>query len=109
MQKLYRRWFKEFEVARRPYVGDWIAALDMSSLPGQLECLQNISKTTKTKQVKHLWSKINLAQQYYADKLYIIIQTPTDDMIADGLTKPKSPYTYATFEANRIGVYALPI
>jgi len=68
-----------------------------------------ISKTTKTKQVKHLLSKINLAQQYYTDKLYIIIQTPTDDMIADGLTKPKSPYTYATFEANRIGVYALPI
>ena len=43
------------------------------------------------------------------NKLYVNIQTPTDNMIADGLTKLKSPYTYATFEANRIGVYALPI
>ena len=74
-----------------------------------LSASQIISKTTKTKQVKHLLSKINLAQQYYADKLYIIIQTPTDDMIADGLTKPKSPYTYANFEPNCIGVYKLPI
>ena len=41
--------------------------------------------------------------------MYIIIQTATDDMIANGLTEPKSPYTYATFEANRIGVYTLPI
>ena len=31
-------------------------------------------KSTKTKQVKHLLSKINLAQQYFADKLYVIIQ-----------------------------------
>ena len=68
-----------------------------------------ISKTTKTKQVKHLLSKINLAQQYFADKLYIIIQTPTADMIADALTKPKSPYNYASVEANRLGVYKLPI
>ena len=68
-----------------------------------------ITKSTKTKQVKHLLSKINLAQQYYADKLYVIIQTPTEDMIADGLTKPESPYTYATSEAYRIGVYELPI
>ena len=39
----------------------------------------------------HLLSKINLAQKYYADKLYAIIQTPPDDMIADDLTKPKAP------------------
>jgi hypothetical protein len=68
-----------------------------------------ISKTTKTKQVKHLLSKINLCQQYFADKLYEIIQTPTDEMIADALTKPKSPYNYASIEANRLGVYELPI
>ena len=68
-----------------------------------------ITKSTKTKQVKHLLSKINLAQQYYADKLYTIIQTPTDDMIADTLTKPKAPYNYASIEANRLGVYQLPI
>ena len=37
-----------------------------------------ITKSTKTKQVKHLLSKFNLAQQYYADKLYVIIQTPTE-------------------------------
>ena len=54
-------------------------------------------------------SKINLAQQYYADKLYVIIQTPTEDMIADALTKPKAPYNYASIEANRLGVYQLPI
>ena len=47
-----------------------------------------IIKSTKTKQVKHLLSKINLAQQYFADKLYVIIQTPTEEMIADSLTKP---------------------
>ena len=68
-----------------------------------------ITKSTKTKQVKHLLSKINLAQQYYADKLYVIIQTPTEDMIADALTKPKAPYNYASFEANRLGDYELPI
>ena len=68
-----------------------------------------ITKSTKTKQVKHLLSKINLAQQYYADKLYVIIQTPTEDMIADALTKPKAPYNYASIEANRLGVYELPI
>jgi len=49
-----------------------------------------ITKTTKTKQVKHLLKKINLAQQYYADKLYVIIQTPTEDMLADSLTEPKA-------------------
>ena len=68
-----------------------------------------ISKTTKTKQLKHLLSKINLAQQYHADKLYEIIQTPTDDMIADSLTKPKAPYNYSSVEASRVGVYSLPI
>ena len=49
-----------------------------------------IMKSTKTKQVKHLLSKINLAQQYfdkYSDKLYVIVQTPTEEMIADALTK----------------------
>jgi hypothetical protein len=40
-----------------------------------------IMKQTKTKQLKHQLSKINLAQQYHADKLYEIIQTPTDEMI----------------------------
>ena len=37
-----------------------------------------------------------------------MIQTPTDDMIADALTKPKTPYNYASIEANllvRLGVY----
>ena len=56
-----------------------------------------ISKSAKTKQVKHLLSKINLDQHYYADKLYAIIQTPTDDMIADALTNPKAPYNYNCF------------
>jgi hypothetical protein len=68
-----------------------------------------ITKTTKTKQVKHLLKKINLAQQYYADKLYVIIQTPTEDMLADSLTEPKAPYNYASIEANHLGVYQLPI
>jgi hypothetical protein len=68
-----------------------------------------ISKTTKTKQVKHLLSKIDIAQQYFADKLYEIIQTPTEEMIADALTKPKAPYNYASVEANRLGVYTLPL
>jgi len=35
-------------------------------------------------------------------------QTPTNDMIADSLTKPMSPDNYATLEANRLGVYELP-
>ena len=65
-------------------------------------------KSTKTKQVKHLLSKINLAQQYFAEKLYVINQTPTEEMIADSLTKPKAPYDYSTLEANRLGVYKLP-
>jgi hypothetical protein len=30
-------------------------------------------------------------------------------MIADALTKPKAPYNYASIEANRLGVYQLPI
>jgi len=38
-------------------------------------------------QVKHLLRKINAAQQYYAGKLYTIIQIPADDMIADTDTK----------------------
>jgi len=49
----------------------------------------------KTKQVKHLLIKINLAQQYFVDKLYIV-QTPTEGMIADSLTKSKAPYNYAS-------------
>ena len=44
-------------------------------------------KSTKTKQVKHLSSKINLAQRYsFADKLYVIVQTPTEEIIADAHT-----------------------
>ena len=50
-----------------------------------------LPKSAKTKQVKHSLSKINLGQQYFTDRLYIIIQTPTDDMIADASTKPKAP------------------
>ena len=49
--------------------------------------------------------KIKLAQQYYDDKLYVIIQTPTEDIIADALTKPEAPYNYVSAEANRLGVY----
>ena len=51
---------------------------------------------------------IDLTQQYYANNLFEIIQTPTNDMITDSLTKLKSPYNYATLEANRLGVYELP-
>ena len=54
-------------------------------------------------------SKLNLApQQYYADKLYVIIQTPTEDIIADALSKPKAPYNYTAVEANRLGVNKFP-
>jgi hypothetical protein len=67
-----------------------------------------IQRQTKTKQLKHLLSKINLAQQYHADKLFEIIQTPTDEMIADSLTKPKAAYNYATVETARLGVYKMP-
>ena len=59
-------------------------------------------------QLKHLLRKINLAQQYHADKLFEIIQTPTDEMIEDSLTKPKSTYNYATVETTRVGVYKMP-
>ena len=38
-------------------------------------------------------------------RLYTTIQTPTDYMIDDALTKPKAPYDYASYEANRLGVY----
>ena len=48
-----------------------------------LRASQIISKSARSKQVKYFFSKINLAQQYFADRLYIIIQTPTDDMISD--------------------------
>ena len=37
------------------------------------------------------------------------IKTPTEDMIADALTKPKVTYKYTSVEANRLGVYQLPI
>ena len=67
-----------------------------------------IKQLTKTKQLKHLLSKINLAQQYHADKLFEIIQTPTDEMIADSLIKPKSAYNHATVETARLGVYKMP-
>ena len=71
---------------------------------------KNITKTAKTKQIKHLLRKINLAQQYYAeDKLYVIIQTPTEDMIADALTKPKAPCYFAFVEANRLGAYLVSL
>ena len=49
-----------------------------------------IKRLMKTKQVKYLISKINLAQQYHADKLFGIIQTPIDEIISDSLTKQKS-------------------
>jgi hypothetical protein len=65
-------------------------------------------KQTKTKQLNHPLSKINLAQQYHTDKLYEIIQTPTDEMIADSLIKPKSAYNYVIVEAARLGVYQIP-
>jgi len=61
------------------------------------------------KQFKHSLNKINLAQQYFVDRSYVIIQTLTDNMIADALTKPKAPYDYASFEANRLEVYELSI
>ena len=67
-----------------------------------LSASETLSKSAKTKQVKHLLRTINLAQQYFADRLYIIIQTPTEDMIVDALTKPKAPSNYASFEANRL-------
>jgi len=67
-----------------------------------------IIEQTKTKQLKHLLSKINLAQTYHADKLYEIIQTSTDEMIADSLTKPKSAYNYVIIEAARLGLYQMP-
>jgi hypothetical protein len=67
-----------------------------------------IKKLTKTKQLKHLLSKINLLQQYHADKLFEIIQTPTGEMIADSLTKPKSASNYIIVEATRLGVYVMP-
>ena len=65
-------------------------------------------KQTKTKQLKHLLSKINVAQQYHADKLIENLQTQTDDMIADSLTKPKSAYNYIIVEAALLGVYKKP-
>ena len=73
-----------------------------------LSAFKVIQRQTKTKQLKHLLSKINLAQQYHADKLFEIIQTPTDEMIADSLTKPKAAYNYATVETARLGVYKMP-
>ena len=60
------------------------------------------------KQLKHLLGKINLAQQYHADKLFEIILTPTDEMIADSLTKSKSAYNYIIVEAARLGVQKMP-
>ena len=65
-------------------------------------------KQTKTKQLKHLLSKINLAQKYHTDKLFEIIRTRTDEMIADSLTKPKSAYNHIIVEAARLGVYKMP-
>ena len=59
---------------------------------------------TKTKLLKLLLSKISLAQQYHVDKLFEIIQTPTDEMIADSFTKPTSACNYATA---RLGVYTM--
>ena len=64
-----------------------------------------MNRSKNTKQVKHLLSKINLAQQYFAVKLYVTVQTPTKEMIVDALTKPKAPHSYSTIEANRLGVY----
>ena len=34
---------------------------------------------------------------------------PTDEMIADALTKRKAPYNYASIETNHLGVFQLPI
>jgi len=53
-----------------------------------------IKRLTKAKQLKHLLSNINFAQQYYIDKLFEIIQTPTEEMIANSVTNPKSAYNY---------------
>ena len=58
-----------------------------------------IMKQTKKRKLKHLLSKIYLAQQYHADKLFEIIQTPKDEIIADSLTKPTSAYNYVIVEA----------
>jgi len=49
-----------------------------------------------------------MAQQYHADKLFEIVQTPTDEMIADSLTTPNSAYNSATVETPRLKVYKMP-
>ena len=42
-------------------------------------------------------SKINLAQQYYKE-MFLTIQIPTEEMIVDSLTKPKSTDIYVSIE-----------
>ena len=64
-----------------------------------------IKRPTKTKQLKHQSSQINLAQVYYADKLFELILTPTYKIIADSLTKIKSAHNYTTVETTRLGEY----
>ena len=99
----------ELKMARQSYLGNWSDLSICYLYQDNLSSSKIILKSAKTEQVKHSLSKINLAQQYDADKLYIIIQIPTPYMIADTLTKPEATHNYASFEVNRLRVYALPI
>ena len=57
-------------------------------------------------------SKTNFAQIIIADKLYVIVQTSIEEMIADALTNPNPNLkhlitNYSTIEAYRLGEYNL--
>ena len=61
-----------------------------------------LPRLQKSKQVKHLLSKINLTQQYYADKLYTIIKTTMQRIwlqMPSPKPKAKAPYNYASINS----------
>jgi hypothetical protein len=63
-----------------------------------------IENPTKLKRVKHLMTKLAFARALHRDQQYQVIYIPTDEMVADCLTKPKSSQDYIEHHAKGLGI-----
>jgi hypothetical protein len=63
-----------------------------------------IENPTKFKRVKHFMTKLAFARALHRDQQYKVIYIPTDDMVADCLTKPKSSQDYIEHHAKGLKI-----
>jgi hypothetical protein len=67
-----------------------------------------LTQRTKCKKVKHLMVKLAYARGLLRDRRFAVKYIPTEHMVADCLTKPKSSKYYANTHAAGLGVVPLP-